>query len=217
TFLYAALAFACLLWGSYWRPILGVWDTADIVERGNLAAALVLVGFTFGTAFAFGGALTGSDVSCAGARLQTPLCQEIGVAAGPAFPAGSVGTGGWHVVLGFFLLAYLELRVNVTAVDRIGGGLSRQARVERDVSAGLLLGAVAVASGLVAGRAAAGDYSGWDDALHDYWRRLWPLVVIPLVACAVGFITTDRPSKGTIRGATSALLVVGAAAWYRFT
>lgn len=216
-FLYAALAYACLLWGSLWRPILGVWDPADVVERGNLAAAFVLVGFTFGTAFAFGGALTGDDVSCAGERFLTRECQDIHLAAGPGFPPGTVGSGGWHIVLVFFLLAYVELRANVTLVDRIGGGLARQARLERDVSAGLLLGAVAVASGLVAGRAAAGDFISWGDALGDYWRRLWPLLVIPILASLVGFATTDHAGKAAIRGATSAALVVGGVLWYALT
>jgi hypothetical protein len=215
--LYAALGLACLLWGGLWRPILGVWTPADVVERGNLAAALVLAGFLLGTAAAFGGALSGDDASCAGPRLATPLCHEVADAVGPSFPPGSVGTGGWHVVLAFFLLAYAELRANVALVDRIGGGLSRQARVDRDVSAGLLLGAVALASGLVAGRAAAGDYLGWGDAMGDYWRRLWPMALVPVVGTAVGFLTTGRPDRALARGATSALLVAGGVAWYAFT
>jgi hypothetical protein len=215
--LYVGLAYASLLWGSYWKPILGVWDPADVVERGNLAAALVLAGFTLGTAFAFGGALTGDDLSCAGERLATPLCRQIAQATAPDFAPGTVGTGGWHVVMAFFLLAYVELRANVALVDRIGGGLSRQARIDRDVSAGLLLAAVAVSSGLVAGRAAAGDYHGWGPALEDYWRRLWPLLAIPFIGSVVGFATTDRPSKNAVRAAASAALVVAAALWYALT
>jgi hypothetical protein len=213
TGLYVALAYACLLWGGLWRPILGVWLPSDVVERGNLAAALVLVGFVLGTMFAFGGALSGDDTSCAGARAASEFCLTV-----RSFSPGETwGRGGWHVVLVFFLLAYFELRTSVTMVDRIGGGLSEQARVGRDWSAGLLLGAVAVSSGLVSGRAAAGDFTGWGDALRDYLHRLWPLLAIPFVACLVGFLTTDRPGRHAARGITSAALVAGAAAWYALT
>lgn len=213
TGLYVALGFACLMWGGLWRPILGVWVTSDVVERGNLAAALVLAGFLLGTAFAFGGALTGEDSSCQGDNEARPVCQEI-----RSFSPGETwGTGGWHVVLAFFALAYAEMRTNVTMVDRIGGGLSRQVRVERDWSAGLLLGAVALASGLIAGRAAAGDFEGWRPAFADYARRLWPLLVIPFAACLVGFLTTDRPSRFLWRSVTAGVLVAGAAALYVLT
>ena len=213
TGLYVALAYTCLLWGGLWRPILGVWLPADVVERGNLAAALVLAGFVLGTMFAFGGALSGDDVSCAPPRDATEFCQTV-----RGFSPGETwGQGGWHVVLVFFLLAYFELRTTITMVDRIGGGLSQQARVERDWSAGLLLGAVAVSSGLVSGRAAAGDFLGWSDAIQDYLHRLWPLLVIPFVACLVGFLTTDRPGRHAIRSLTGAVLVAGAAAWYALT
>ncbi|MFA5943849.1 MAG: hypothetical protein WC876_05210 [Candidatus Thermoplasmatota archaeon] len=213
TGLYVAFAYAVLLWGGLWRPILGVWVTSDVVERGNLAAALVLIGFVVGTAFAFGGALSGEDVSCQGPRAASETCMAIREFS----PGETWGTGGWHVVLVFFLLAYFELRMNLTMVDRIGGGLSAQARVERDWSAGLLLAAVAVSSGLVSGRAAAGDFTGWGDALGDYWRRLWPLLAIPFLACLVGFLTTDRPQRFLVRGATSAVLVVAGLGYYFLT
>lgn len=213
TFLYVALAAACLLWGSLWRPILGVWLPSDIVERGNLAAALILLGFVLGTAFAFGGALTGEDASCLGERAQRDICQDFR----EIEPGSTFGTGGWHVVLGFFLLAYVELRANVALVDRLGGGLARQARLDRDASAGLLLGAVALSSGLISGRAAAGDYVGWVPAMQDYWSRLWPLLVVPAVAALVGFLTTDRRHAMAVRATTAAVLVAGAAAIYAFT
>lgn len=213
TLLYSLLAYACLLWGGLWRPILGMWLPSDVVERGNLAAALALAGFLLGTMFAFGGALSGEDVSCQGERAADPFCREV-----RAFSPGETwGRGGWHVVLGFFLLAYFELRTNVALVDRIGGGLASQARVERDWSAGLLLGAVAVSSGLVSGRAAAGDFAGWEDALRDYLSRLYWLLVIPFLACLVGFLTTDRPNRYAVRSLASLGLVAGGAAVYAFT
>lgn len=208
--LYAALAYACLLWGGLWRPVLGLWSNADVVERGNLAAALVLAGFVLGTMFAFGGALTGEDTSCRGANGDRAACQEIQA----MDPGATYGTGGWHVVLAFFLLAYFELRANMALVDRLGGGLATQARLDRDASAGLLLGAVAVASGLIAGRAAAGDFSGWGPAWADYARRLWPILIVPAVGALAGFLTTDRPRRGLWRGITAIALVAAAGAWY---
>lgn len=208
--LYAGFAYACLLWGGLWRPVLGVWGNADVVERGNLAAALVLSGFLLGTMFAFGGALTGEDTSCRGDNGDRPVCQEIQ----SLDPSATYGTGGWHVVLVFFLLAYFELRANMALVSRLGGGLAEQARLDRDPSAGVLLGAVAVASGLVSGRAAAGDFDGWGPAFADYADRIWPILAVPAVGALVGFLTTDRPRPLLWRGLTAIALVAGAGAWY---
>lgn len=208
--LYAGLAYTCLLWGGLWRPVLGVWAPADVVERGNLAAALVLAGFLLGTMFAFGGALTGEDTSCRGDNAGRAACLEIQ----SMDPGATYGTGGWHVVLAFFLLAYFELRANMALVSRLGGGLAEQARLDRDPSAGLLLGAVAVASGLVSGRAAAGDFAGWGPAFADYAHRLWPILVVPFVGTLVGFLTTDRPHRLLWRGLTALALVAAAGAWY---
>lgn len=217
TYLYVALGAACLLWGSLWRPILGVDLQGDVVERGNLAAGIVLFGFVLGTAFAFGGALSGSDTSCAGPRMAGGYCQAIIETTRDEYAPGTVGYGGWHVVVVFFLLAYLELRTTFTMVDRIGGGLSRQARSDREGSAGLLLAGTAIACGLVSGRAAAGDFEGWGAALADYYHRLWPLLLIPFVACAAGFVTNGKPSRHAIRTLTAVGLVAAGAAWYILT
>jgi hypothetical protein len=211
--LYAGLAYACLLWGGLWRPVMRIWSTADVVERGNLAAALLLAGFLVGTMFAFGGALTGEDTSCRGDNADRPVCQEIQ----DMDPGATYGTGGWHVVLVFFLLAYFELRANMSFVDRLGGGLSRQVRLDRDASAGILLGAVAIASGLISGRAAAGDFEGWRPAFSDYGQRLWPILVVPAVGALAGFLTTDRPDRMLWRGLVAITLVAAAGVWYVVT
>lgn len=186
TLFYVAMAGACLMLGTFWRPILGLYLRGDVVERGNLAAALVLCGFVLGTAFAFGGALTGE---------------------GP----------GWIVVMVFFVLAYAEMRGGLTFADRLGGGLGRQARLDRDASAGILLGAIAAASGLVAGRAAAGDFIDWGSAFADYRVRLVWLPIVPLVGTLAGFLTTERPDKMVWRLAVSVLLVGFGAFLYFWT
>lgn len=185
TLLYALLALAVLLWAGFRFPILGVYHPADVLERGNLAAALTLSGSALGTAFAFGGALTGE---------------------GP----------GWWVVAVFFLGAYFELRGNMALVGKLGG-VDDEMRLERDVSAGLLLGAVAVASGLVSGRAAAGDFTGWERDLPDYVGRLWPLIVIALVGVGAGAYTRHHEHKMRLRILASALLVLGGLLYYFLT
>lgn len=185
TILYAFFALAVLLWAGFRAPILGVYYPADVVERGNLAAALAIGGFAFGTAFAFGGALTGE---------------------GP----------GWWVVAVFFVLAYFELRANMAAVAKFGK-IDEEMRLDRDVSAGLLLGAVAVASGLVSGRAAAGDFTGWGNDLPDYGKRLWPLVVIALIGIFAGASTRHSERKMLFRGVVGSALVVAGFAYYFLT
>lgn len=185
TLLYAFLALAVLLWAGFRFPVAGVYHPADVLERGNLAAALTIAGFALGTAFAFGGALTGE---------------------GP----------GWWVVVAFFAAAYVELRGNMALVARLGG-VDEEMRLDRDVSAGMLLGAVAIASGFVSGRAAAGDFTGWERDVPDYLRRLWPLIPIALAGVGAGAFTRHHPQKMRLRGAVSAVLVVGGALYYFLT
>lgn len=185
TLLYVLLAFAVLLYAGFRFPVAGVYYPADVLERGNLAAALTLSGFALGTAFAFGGALTGE---------------------GP----------GWWVVVVFFFLAYWELRGNVALVARIGN-LDEEMRLDRDASAGALLGAVALASGLVSGRAAAGDFTGWERDLPDYARRLWPLLVVALAGALAGAWSRFSPKKAHVRVGASAALVLGGFLYYFLT
>lgn len=185
TLMYALLAFAVVLYAGFRFPVVGVYYPADVLERGSLAAALALSGFAVGTAFAFGGALTGE---------------------GP----------GWWVVVAFFFLAYWELRGNMALVGRLGS-LDEEMRLDRDVSAGALLGAVALASGLVSGRAAAGDFHGWAQDLPDYARRLWPLLVIALVGSLAGAYSRHSAKKAVVRVATSAALVLGGFLYYFLT
>lgn len=184
--MYWALALVVLLGFAFLFPLLGMLHVADVIERGNLAAGLVFSGFVLGTAFAFGGALTGE---------------------GP----------GWWVVMAFFLLAYVELRANMGLVSRLAGHLKEEARLERDASAGLLLGAVATASGLVSGRAAAGDFHGWEHDLPDYLRRLWPLIPIAVVGAFAGTSGRWSQRKLRIRAAASAAMVLGGLAYYFLT
>lgn len=185
TLMYALMALAVLLYAGFRFPIVGVYYPADVLERGNLAAGLTLAGFALGTAFAFGGALTGE---------------------GP----------GWWVVVVFFFLAYWELRGNMTLVARLGS-LDEEMRLERDVSAGALLGAIGLASGLVSGRAAAGDFHGWGADLPDYARRLWPLLVIALVGALAGAWSRFSERKAQVRLATGGALVLGGFLYYFLT
>lgn len=183
---YVAFAYASVLGGTFWAPVLGLYYPGDVLERSNLAAGIVLSGFAFGTMFAFGGALTGE---------------------GP----------GWHVVLVFFLLAYFELRANAGLVSRISGDLAHAVRIERDTSAAILLAGVCVSSGLISGRAAAGDFLDWVPAFKDYGARLWPIVFVPFLAALVGFLTDGRRYKAAYRILTAALLVLFGVYWYFFT
>jgi uncharacterized membrane protein YjfL (UPF0719 family) len=210
---YAVFATGCLMLAAFWRPMLGLWARADVAERGNLAAGLAIAGFVLGTAFAYGGALTGEDASCLPPRDRHPTC----LALREEDPGSTYGYGGWHVVLAFFLLAYAELRGAMAIVRRYGGGIDEAVRLDRDPSAGLLLGAVAVAAGLVAGRAAAGDFLGWRDGLADYFRRLWPLAVLPALGALLGRVSLLDPAPQRTRALGSASLVGLAALYYVLT
>lgn len=185
TLLYVFMAMSILLWLGMRVPVLGMYVPADVVERGNLAAGLAMAGFALGTAFAFGGALTGE---------------------GP----------GWWVVVVFFALAYLELRSTMSLVGRLGQ-IDDEVRLERDASAGVLLGAVAIAAGLISGRAAAGDFTGWERDIPDYLARVAPLAVVPAVGALAAAYSRFSPRKAPIRYATSVALVAAGFLYYFLT
>lgn len=119
----------------------------------------------------------------AGALLAFTLC----------FAGGNVGDGpGWWVTFYAALTATATLAVLWLTFDALTG-VSESVTVERDTAAGIRLGALLVAAGLILGRGVAGDWV----SLPAMWRDLvvvgWP--VIPLFALATLLERGLRPNQ----------------------
>jgi hypothetical protein len=64
---------------------------------------------------------------------------------------------------------------------------------ERDLASGLRLGGFLFSTGLIFGRALAGDWHSMTGTLHDFWRDGW--MVLPLLGLALGAEWLLRPSR----------------------
>jgi uncharacterized membrane protein YjfL (UPF0719 family) len=103
------------------------------------------------------------------------------VGAGPTiwttiFPA-IVATAVW-----FMLWLFVELSTRV----------SEQIAVDRDIAAGVRQAGWAIATGLLLGRAMAGDWTGWSDTFNGFVRLAWPAVVF-----AVAMLPLHRSLRPT--------------------
>ena len=117
----------------------------------------------------------------AGALLGLTLCFAGGnIGDGPGWWvvvfAAALATGAWYV-LGFLLQL---------------GGTPEQVAVERDVAAGVRLGGLLVAMGLVLGRSVAGTWISVEATLDDLVRLGWP--ALALAACELLVARLPRPA-----------------------
>jgi hypothetical protein len=72
------------------------------------------------------------------------------------------------------------------AADAIG--------IDRDASAGLRFAGMAIATGLIIGRAMAGDYVSAEATVADLWRQGWPAPVVVVLAAGVERAVPVTPS-----------------------
>jgi uncharacterized membrane protein YjfL (UPF0719 family) len=121
-------------------------------------------------------------LAAAGAVLGLTFC----------FAGGNIGDGpGWWVVVFAAALATAGLGVVWYAFER----LARSAdlvTIDRDRAAGLRLGALLAASGLMLGRAVAGDWVSAAATVSDFVRVAWP--VLPLAVAALLVERVARPT-----------------------
>lgn len=109
------------------------------------------------------------------------------------YAGGNVGDGpGWWCVLiaggiatGFWILLWY-------ALERLSR-VSEAVTVERDAGAGLRLGAWLLASGLICGRAAAGDWMGLVPTIVDFAVTAWPALPLAALAIVVEWRRSRRP------------------------
>jgi hypothetical protein len=98
------------------------------------------------------------------------------------YAGGNVGNGpGWWVVLFAALLATAMLFFLWWVVAR-AAGLAETITVERDAAAGLRAAGFFLGTGMVLGRAVAGDWVSVEATLSDFARMGWPAAVLAAAA-----------------------------------
>lgn len=156
----------------------------------------------------FGGAWVGVAARVfprLGASAHDEVAERRNVAAAPVvvgallgatlcFAGSNIGDGpGWWCVAWTALLATAAWFALWSALERTAS-VAESFVVERDVATGLRVGGFLTGSGLVLGRAAAGDWTGPLPAAADFVRLGWPAAL--LAAAAIGLERALRPGPG---------------------
>jgi hypothetical protein len=144
----------------------------------------------------------------AGAILAFTLC----------FAGGNVGNGpGWWVVEYSAFTSTAVLAALWLGFDALTG-VSDTITIERDAAAGVRLGALLVAAGLILGRAVAGDWVSGPAMLRDCAMVGWPALVLFAVALPLerGLRPTPSHPQRTViaSGLVPALLYLAGAIAY---
>lgn len=134
------------------------------------------------------------------------------------FTGGNIGDGpGWWVVVFCAILETAALYLLWLCTEPITR-FTESITVERDTAAGIRLGALFSASGLILGRAVAGNWESAGATIDDFSREAWGVCLIWLFAVLIEFIlrpTAERaPGNAILAGLLPGLLYLGgAAAW----
>ncbi|MBL8843774.1 MAG: hypothetical protein JNL90_19790 [Planctomycetes bacterium] len=131
------------------------------------------------------------------------LCGAL-LGATAAYAGANIGDGpGFEVVLFSAALASGALLLVVLLSSAIGRSIEL-VTLERDAAAGLRLGGLFAAGGLLAGRAAAGDWKSVEATVRDFVDAGWPLLALAAAAAVI-----DRIARPTIERPTPSPLALG--------
>jgi hypothetical protein len=132
-----------------------------------------------------------------------------------AFGGANIGDGpGWWVVVFCAMLSTGALFVSWWCYAKISGSMERIS-IDRDLGAGIRLGAYITAVGVIAGRVVAGNWHSAEETLRDFAHDAWPLL---LYAIAAGLVernwTGPHRSAGGATSVGCTLFHAAAAAFY---
>jgi len=116
-----------------------------------------------------------------------------------AYAGGNIGDGpGFHVVVFSALLSTATVYSSVWVLALVSDAEERVS-VDHDVGAAVRFAALAIAAGLVAGRAAAGNWVDTESTLIDFAQVAWPVAF--LVAASV--VAERRSPPVYVAGSTT--------------
>lgn len=119
-----------------------------------------------------------------------------------------------YTTLGPLALALAALLVLVAILSAVTGRF-RAIRLDRDTLAGVRVGALFIAWGLILGRAVAGDWESTRRTWEDFFAYGWPVLVLWIAAVPVEWAlrpTVRRPQTSWAMGFVPAAAYLGAAA-----
>jgi hypothetical protein len=148
--------------------------------------------------FAYAGVSLRDDVFERGNGAALPAVSGALMGVTLCYAGGNAGDGpGWWVVLFSASLATAGLGaswLSIVLLTRIADVVT----IDRDPAAGIRLGGFLAGSGLILGRAVAGDWQSVRETLFDFLRVGW--AVAPLLALGILVESVARPSVDRPRG-----------------
>jgi uncharacterized membrane protein YjfL (UPF0719 family) len=128
---------------------------------------------------------TAAAVATVGAILAVTLC----------YAGGNIGDGpGWWVVMFSAALATTTLIVAWAALAQLTP-VTDAVTIDRDPAAGVRLGAMLVACGLILGRGVAGNWESAEATVADFIPSLLPVAAIMVVAIAAERAARPTPER----------------------
>lgn len=144
-------------------------------------------------------------------RNPAAILMTAGILLGGAacFSGGNIGDGpGWWCVAfasGLATAFWMGLWAVLERVAHVSDAVT----VERDAWAGLRMGAFLLATGLICGNAAAGDWFGFLPTVVDFAKDAWPALILAAVALPLEWLRSRRPlTDGNPWAAVSVILSV---------
>lgn len=108
------------------------------------------------------------------------------------YAGGNIGDGpGWPVVVFSAALATLGL-FGVWLLLEAMTGISETVTIDRDIAAGMRLGAFLFAAGLMLGRAVAGDWVSGQATTRDFVATAWPVLIVGVAAAVIDRLARPR-------------------------
>ncbi len=129
-----------------------------------------------------------------------------------AYSGGNIGNGpGWYVVAFCALLSTAAVFA-VAFVVAVMTDAEERITIDHDLGGAIRLGAAIIGSGLIAGRAVAGDWVSVAATMADFAAAAWPIAVIAAVAVLVERVMPPSYLAGTmLRSLLVAALMIGGA------
>jgi uncharacterized membrane protein YjfL (UPF0719 family) len=195
------------------KYVVGHFDYQQLFAAGGLAWLTLAL---------LAGSVLGVDVRDDAIDRDNPAAAVAGsgaaIGAMAIYAASNMGAGPtiwttiWPAILA--TAAAFVLWFVIDLLTRIGD----QIAVERDLAAGLRHAGWAIASGLVLGRAVAGDWLAWDSTYTDMLRLGWPVLVLAAAIVPLHLLfrpTPKHPRRSIIAaGVVPAVGLIGAALVY---
>jgi uncharacterized membrane protein YjfL (UPF0719 family) len=195
--------------------VLTTWASFDVVDStfyvlGYLSLGVIWISVSSRVLSSFADIRLQQDVRDRNNLAAAVAIGGLQLGSAVAYAGGNIGDGpGFQVVIFSALLSTLTVYGSAWVMALVSDGEERIS-IDHDLGAAIRLAGVAIATGIVAGRGAAGDWVSAEATLVDFVVVTWPVVLI--VMAGVIMERRSPPSYASINLLESSLFAAVALA-----